>query len=425
MSSIIKRLENISTLGEFESLVTELQQTKDNIRVSYRKGVKLTLHGHSGNLTLTSLIVRLNVLYKENLNILQQDHVKRILLTIDLIDKQAIEAEGKASSATRKYLKLKRYFVRLSFNRTHVIDRIRKSVTQILKIFQNSKFHGTVFSTLFVMGKLQGTDRHSLIPFGNLAEKKIPCFAGECFKGINLTGGCNRKGTSWTKYLSLAKDYAMGDFSFSFGGSRFTIKRSRDIIQEYLEEFKKYINRPEGEYYYFHFPKDDIQWPRILLSVQRLRVLNDEEFQKELADDLVIFLKEIIIYNNQDRVKNNDEYKDYYEFKSDQNIEYANILIKTITDPIEHPLVTCQEEREAAQDMTPIVLVSPLTEDELDGTEYIIKRPLKLGKDIPVIATSNKDDLEKVKKYVKDQALTEKVSVVSFWELKNLLGIQF
>src|SRR3990167_7114978 len=76
--------------------------------------------------------------------------------------------------------------------------------------------HGTTFSALYLMSRLQGDDRNCLVPFGNLEYMRIPTFSGECFRGIS-DSGINRTKTSWADLQSVntAVDYST-QFPFSF-----------------------------------------------------------------------------------------------------------------------------------------------------------------------------------------------------------------
>lgn len=128
MSSITERLTSLSTLGEFDTLVNEIDTSNNSIHVSFIKGVKLSLVGHSRELTLTSLVARLNQLLKTTLNADEIALGHRILLKIKSIDDKAEAKIKLCNSATRAFLQYKRNRAQHRFNRKTVSSGLTKKI---------------------------------------------------------------------------------------------------------------------------------------------------------------------------------------------------------------------------------------------------------------------------------------------------------
>lgn len=278
---------------------------------------------------------------------------------------------------------------------------------------KNAKFHGTAFCTLFIMGKLSGQAKHSLIPFGKLATSGFPCFVGECAKGVT---GINKRGTSWTSCASTAKSYATAQFGFGSGGERYGIKASRSDLQGLIREYFDFNSK---KFSMFTYNQDSLYWERYLLSVRRLRHFDDDAFQKEFAADLRKWA-ETVIEHQQESLTSEFE---MHKLRAEEMVKYSNQFIAELTIPID-PLAKNERDRQHLSDTTPIVFVSKnITEEEAyqkGDSEYVVERFMTLGRDIDYILTTE-EHIPRVTKYLSDQELADRVRVFSLSILDTMI----
>lgn len=284
---------------------------------------------------------------------------------------------------------------------------INKNKNHHLVALSSAKFHGTSLGTLYIMSKLKEADKNCLLPFGDLASKEIPCFVGEHGSGIK-DNGINLKGSSWSSSHSVARSYATAKFECSGGGRR-TIKDHESLLEGLIEEYQKsYIQKM---FAFFNYGKEAFDWRRRALAVCVARSHDDQKFQKELAPNLTLWAKAVI---------------EDIQTRSDKElvvktVDAAEKFIQSLTKPL-YLSAGDDEDRALFNDFTPIIFASTaVREDEAfqpGDSEYIVKRPMKLGTEIQYILTE-RSAVERVTKHIADQGLAKKVHVVALEILDN------
>ncbi len=280
--------------------------------------------------------------------------------------------------------------------------------------------HGTTFSTLYLMGKLKGEDEHNLMPFGALATKKIPVFAGECFKGI-ADKGCNQKYTSWVEMhkAATAIEYAK---NFPFDP-----KKSKQVFQEIIEDTQLVLagHRTKSRDY-DAFTRNSVpfaidctstywnaHWNQMILKIRQIKAWDEEDFDKELKEGLSVWIENVILYAID--VKKMIGEKDY-----DKVMEKLNTIKDEIKNPSAFSLTTT--DRESIQKTHPIVFISPRNDLGVETGrtgETFVEQKMKLGEEIRWIATEEAS-VGEVEAYLKLINLANRVTVITFEKLKEL-----
>lgn len=265
-------------------------------------------------------------------------------------------------------------------------------------------YHGTAFCTLYIMSQIKDPLRFMLLSHGTLSKNEIPCFVGECGKGITKNG-VNQIGTSWTSDFDVAREYATGDITYRAGGARYSLNASRYHIESMIEEYNKVFIEKIPKH--FWFIKEDYDWEVRILDVRRLRTFNDQEFKDKYLPGLIIWCNKVqecldTEYLNNDmewfRIMGADVQKHLIRFK--------DMLTKPLCIAAKN-----DKERDLLLDQTPIVLegVTNNYKDFEDG-EFLVKSPMQLGKDITCIYTEEKS-IPKVESFLQSHSLFKNVRV--------------
>lgn len=260
--------------------------------------------------------------------------------------------------------------------------------------------HGSTYGALYLMSRLEGANKNSLIPFGLLEDQKIPIFSGECFRGIS-DNGINRKNTSWVHITddSTAVGYSKR-FPFSFEDAK---KHLEDIV---CDNDSPDRNRPPyaGQYH-------SAYWNKILLRIRQVRAWDEPTFQSELKEGLARWIQSEI---------------DYFEKNGRQYVhqeEHHTTLIRLIkiqNEIGEAPNFQLNEQdKQQISKNYPIVFLS--SSFEIDSScppssllnELGIAKKLTLGKGIQGIATEPQF-INDVRAFIRFQGLAKKVKVISF-----------
>jgi hypothetical protein len=275
--------------------------------------------------------------------------------------------------------------------------------------------HGTCFSTLYLMGKQEGEDKGCLLPFGSLSEKRIPVFAGECYRGIS-DGGVNRESTSW----ACIEDRATAiHYSKKF---KFDPDRLKQMFLEIIEDTQLVLKgeRTKGDRIWNVFTSDAVpfarvtysgDWNQMILNVQQIKAWDEEVFNRELKDGLLIWIQQV---------------KTYIEtFLEKETIEAilkkAGTVEMEIKTPSARPL-KLEDRKEILKDH-PIVFITDKNDEMCSGggllREMLIGSKMKLGRDIRWIATET-NAVQEVEKFISVQGLAKKVSVISFQKFQEV-----
>jgi len=262
--------------------------------------------------------------------------------------------------------------------------------------------HGTTFSTLYMMGKQTGDDAHCLVPFGQLAKKNIPCFAGECFRGL-MDGGHNYTYSSWTSLegSKVAESYSK---HFLFDPQKIK-KKFQEIItdcdRESSDRMVPYSIETHTAY-----------WNQMILQLRQYRAWDEESFQHDLEPGLQRWIGRVIKYFEANGQKH------FVEEAFTPALEKMKKLQKEISNP---PIFQAEpQDKEHILNAYPVVFITSISlPDSYLSGEYLFSRKMKLGRDIQWIAT-DLPHVEELQEYLRQKNLTRRVSVISFETLKEM-----
>ncbi len=259
--------------------------------------------------------------------------------------------------------------------------------------------HGSTYSALYLMSRLQGDNKNSLIPFGLLENQKIPIFSGECFRGI-ADNGINRKSTSW---VDITHDSTAVTYSKRFP---FSFKDAKEYLEKIIDDNKAACSRPPyaGQYH-------SAYWNKILLRIRQVRAWDELIFQKELKEGLTSWINTEINYFKKDG-------KQYIDSKEEQPCLNRMKKIQYEIQQTPHFQLN-EEDKEQILKTYPIVFLT--TSSEIDSSDYPssslnefgIQKKLTLGKEIQGIATEPQF-MDEVRAFIQLQGLAKKVKVISF-----------
>lgn len=261
--------------------------------------------------------------------------------------------------------------------------------------------HGTTFSTLYLICKQAGDEQNCLLPFGKLANRRVPVFAGECASETACLGirdkGINEKHTSWNwilKYSDSLDRYAKK--------YPFDVQKTKEKMNTLIKEFRDYNGG---------FPPYDSTtygWNNVSLQMRQLRAWDEEEFQRVYASDLKDWVRFAIS-----------------DFKEKINIEdYESILAKmrNFEEELSQPVAfrATKIDQENIKKNFPILFITDQTEDYIPpkGNEVGFSRNMQLGREIKWIATEPKN-VEEVRSFIRQKNLANRVSVISTEVLKK------
>ncbi len=269
--------------------------------------------------------------------------------------------------------------------------------------------HGTTFSALYLMSRLQGDDRNCLVPFGNLEYMRIPTFSGECFRGIS-DSGINRTKTSWSdlQNVNTAVDYSR-NFAFSF-------ENTVEYLQELTDYSENHITQKDTNCCFEHPPygynHHTAYWNKTLLRIRQIRAWDEPFFQDNFKEKLSRWLDAELEYFNTHRAGRAPEEEEQTFFEQLKKIR------KEIESPVHFQL--SPEDKVQVMKTYPIVLLN--SNDRADetvktffGAEYGMNR-LKLGQEICGIATLP-EHMDEVKGFIYQQGLARRVEVISMYAL--------
>lgn len=277
----------------------------------------------------------------------------------------------------------------------------------------NAKVHGTVFGTLHLMSKMEGKEKNGLVPFGRLAAKGIPCFAGANDQGIRDTG-VNQLGTSWAHISDV------NDIIQKYAKASFDIEFTKKAVQGFIDAYRVW-NKGETT----GFPiqvGSTAYWNGKILLIRQLKSWDPEEFQKQFAPGLLEWLNASITclerscYTRRGTlIKENQEY-----FAAD--IAKMRDLITEIQATPVFQLTTADQA--IVSDSIPIVLLSTevLESDRIHDSEYAVSRIMRLGHEILYIATE-RSKITTIEAHLKNQELADRVTVISFNELRCIASV--
>ena len=276
--------------------------------------------------------------------------------------------------------------------------------------------HGTTFSTLHLIGKQEGNDYNCLIPFGELAKKMIPCFAGECYRGISDNGVNQRSISGICIYkVIIAIDYACAS------SHKFDAKKIKDEFMEIIYLHKNHLFRffensiptlssapPDATNTYDGF------WNKMMLKLQQIRAWDEVDFQNDLRSGLINWIDDVIVYHrNRGQIScSEDKYKVILEKMKN---------IRCYLDKSQEYQLT-EEDRNAIKKNHPIVFLSNLypPNHNYDDSELHICERMQLGVDIRWIATTQ-EAINDVQNHLKMQGLENKVNVITIEALKEFI----
>lgn len=272
-------------------------------------------------------------------------------------------------------------------------------------------FHGTAFCTLYIMSQIKEPQRLSLLSYGTLAAQDIPCFVGECQRGIHKTG-VNQEGTSWSSDFAAAARYATGNFDVFSGGARQTLRSSRTRIEGMIKEYKAVF--VDKHYSIFSYGRDAYAWEIRLLDICRLRAFDDNYFQSVYRPKLNLWCVKV-------REDIDSYLKDPHEATRADGamlLENYNRFIKRLDKELTFSVSTPAARRQL-EDLTPIVLETHNPEEykEYDGDEYLITSPVRLGTQIKTIYTDDKS-IPKLQKFLEENKLQYDVEIKSIAEFE-------
>lgn len=267
--------------------------------------------------------------------------------------------------------------------------------------------HGTTFSALYLMGKLQGKDKNCLIPFGELEKQRIPTFSGECTRGIGEHStycGINRKKTSWVP---------VDNFKTALGYSkRFCFPLQEDLaeLRAIIKGNEDYLQNEWGIPPY-RSQSHSAYWNKTLLRIRRVRAWDEALFKKQLKDGLQSWIDSEMKYF---KVLG---YKQATVQEQEDRWNYMHKLQKEIDGPVGFQL-SPKDKEEIVQAYPIIFLASHKIESSLTGLgqegEYAFSGNVQLGEDICGIAT-DPEYIDRLKAYLALQGLNKKVQVISIY----------
>jgi hypothetical protein len=261
--------------------------------------------------------------------------------------------------------------------------------------------HGSTYSALYLMSRLEGEDKNCLVPFGHLDKQRIPTFSGECFRGIS-DNGINRTKTSWAPMqdgVSTAVSYS-GNFGFSFEKTVEAMNAHITISENHISEADDYP--PYG------YTSSSANWNRTLLRIRQIRAWDETLFQEAYKEKLGRWLDaELAAFNK----KHAD-----YASRKETKIFFASV--KMIRQELEAPIGFQLTAEDKVQIMKTYPIVFLKDGDQYDqridtffGSEYGMNK-LTLGQEIRGIATSP-EHVDEVKAFIHQQGLARRVEVVS------------
>lgn len=274
-------------------------------------------------------------------------------------------------------------------------------------ITENHKCHGSTFSALYLMSRLEGENHNSLVAYGDLDKLKIPVFSGECFRGI-ADNGVNREHTSWSNIndVNLSFSYA-NKFPFSIEDSKIFLK---DIISDnnnYLKELAKDINdkvhifsqaRPR-----YGMDENSSYWNKIILKIRQVRAWDETLFQQEFKEGLTSWINEEKSFRERPQFINPTEKPIYQKLVR---------MIEEINSPLAFQV--SQADKLSILKAYPIIFFTKSVGTQTFACNEVgIAKKLKLGEDIDIIATSS-EHISEIRSHLSQQGLAEKISLVSF-----------
>jgi hypothetical protein len=261
--------------------------------------------------------------------------------------------------------------------------------------------HGSTYSALYLMSRLEGEDKNCLVPFGRLDEQRIPTFSGECFRGIS-DNGINRTKTSWAPMkdgMNTAVNYSKG-FGFSF-------EKTVEALNELITSSENHISKAD-DYPPYGYTSHSAYWNRTLLRIRQIRAWDEPFFQENFKEKLIRWLDAELASFNKNQA-------DYASKKETEN--FLQQVAKTraeIEAPAQFQLTP--EDKVQVVKTYPIVFLKDGNEfdqkiDTFFGSEYGMNK-LSLGQEIRGIATSA-EHVDEVKAFIHQQGLARRVEVVS------------
>lgn len=264
--------------------------------------------------------------------------------------------------------------------------------------------HGSTFSTLYLICKQSGEEQNSLIPFGKLAQRKIPVFAGECASESACLGigdeSVNATNTSWTWIYNYSKSLNAYAKKYPFNP-----KNAEDFFLDIVKDFKNNPTFPP-----YRYDKESRTFNNLFLQLRQLRAWNEKEFQDKLATDLKAWIEALISFREKCEEKTTEEDK--------SALEKIRAFAQELSDKPTYSLT--EVDKENIQKNFPILFITNLKDADSywRGCEVGYSRNMKLGREVKWIAT-DPQYMEELQNFLKLKNLTRKVSVVSTDLLKK------
>jgi hypothetical protein len=267
--------------------------------------------------------------------------------------------------------------------------------------------HGTTLNTLYMASKLPGDYQHSIVPYGELEQLKIPCFSGECLRGIQDTG-VNRTYTSW---VQIADANAAIRYSQSF---HFDVEERREFLEAIISDYKKRIAKdPDCQLVPYAREPGSYIWNRITLYVRQVRAWDDAVFQEKLAPGLRQWIAFVIDHFGK------------IPFRPEKLKEGLD-RIKAVQQELDgkpHFQLTAEVKTTFHKKNHPIVLLTSAKAGHYvsSGSGYAEFgfTTKTLGQDICCIAT-DEASMQDVNAHLTLYGLANKVTIISFRELQSI-----
>lgn len=269
-------------------------------------------------------------------------------------------------------------------------------------------FHGTAFCTLYIMAQMK---EPSLLSYGDLSSQAIPCFVGECQRGIHTTG-VNHHGTSWTSDFEAATRYAKAYFKAAPGAARHTLEDSKELIESIISA----ANYPSDSVQ-FYYPREEYEWEKRILAIRRLRAYDDTHFQstyqEQLAQWCITVRKRLNAYL--------EDPSQSAQAQGRQLLACYDKFIETMNKKLTFSAIT-PAARAHLNDQTPIIFEMHDPEEctAFERGEYLVKSPVRLGTQIKTIHTDSKS-VQKVEQFLADNHV-QGISVKSLPETGAILS---
>lgn len=263
--------------------------------------------------------------------------------------------------------------------------------------------HGTTFSTLYLICKQVGEEQNCLLPFGKLAKRRVPVFAGECTSESQCLGirdkAINQTCTSWNYIYRYPVSFDKYAKPFAFD-----INVTKEKIDDLIKGFRNYKGG---------FPPYDSTshgWNNVTLLMRQLRAWDEEGFQKTYAPDLKEWVKFAI--SDLERQRGTSTIEEY-----DSVLQKMRDFEKELSDPVFFRV--SQIDKENIKKNFPILFITDLRDDDYVGAREVgYSRNMQLGREIKWIATEPQH-VEEVSRFIKQKNLAGRVSVISTEVLKK------